>query len=78
MIQADSSKTGELTLHFTNGDVEKFNEVMVKYNFVDAQALIRFAVSIMLMAEDNVIKIKQDGTIFNVEPADHSIKKEEK
>lgn len=78
MIEKTDSGVGEFTLRFTNGDVEKFNQVMAKYNFVDAQALIRFAVSIMLVAEDKVIKIKQEGNIVNVEPADHSIKKEEK
>lgn len=75
MIEKTDSGVGEFTLRFTNGDVEKFNQVMAKYNFVDAQALIRFAVSIMLVAEDKVIKIKQEGNIVNVEPQTIQLRK---
>lgn len=76
MITIESKSNDEMKLKFTNGDIVKFDEVMAKYNFVDAQALIRFAVSMMLVTEDNVLQIKQKGKITPIEPADHSVKKE--
>ena len=77
MISVEKDSADEMVLKFTNGDIEKFKEVIALYNFVDAQALIRFALSIMLITEEKTIKIKKDGMIINVEPADHSVKKEE-
>ena len=51
MIKEKERKDDLMILEFTNGDIEKFDKVMKKYNFVDAQALIRFAVSILLVNE---------------------------
>lgn len=76
MIVEKDRKDGHMILDFTNGDIEKFDQVMKRYNFVDAQALIRFAVSLMLVTEDKVIQIKQDGQITAIEPAEHSVKKD--
>lgn len=64
-----------MLLEFSNGDKEKFNEVMKKYEFKDEQALIRFVLSVLLVTEDNEIQIKQDGDYTPVIPAEHSIKK---
>lgn len=76
MITEKERKDGHMILDFTNGDIEKFDMVMKRYNFVDAQALIRFAVSLMLVTEDKVIQIKQNGQITAIEPAEHSVKKD--
>lgn len=76
MITEKEKKDGHMLLEFTNGDIEKFEQVMKRYNFVDAQALIRFAVSILLVTENKFIQIKQNGELIPVEPAEHSVKKE--
>ena len=76
MITVESKKDDEMILKFTNGDIAKFDEVMKKYNFVDAQALIRFAVSILLVTENKFVQIRKDGELMTVEPAEHSVKKE--
>lgn len=47
MITEKERKDDLMILEFTNGDIEKFDKVMKKYNFVNAQALIRYAVSIL-------------------------------
>lgn len=76
MITVESKENDEMILKFTNGDIAKFDSVMKRYDFVDAQALIRFVVSILLVTEDKFIQIKKDGELMTVEPAEHSVKKE--
>ena len=74
------TKTGnddKFSLEFTNGDIEKFNEVMKKYNFKDAQAFIRFATSVLLVAQDGEIKIKKSNEFVNVKPIDDLLNKEQ-
>ena len=62
MITVESKENDEMILKFTNGDIAKFDSVMKRYDFVDAQALIRFVVSILLVTEDKFIQIKKDTT----------------
>ena len=73
-----NDKDGKFLLEFTNGDIEKFNEVMKKYNFKDAQAFIRFATSVLLVATDGEIKIKKGDEFVTVAPVDELINKEKK
>lgn len=68
---------GKLILEFTNGDIQKFNEVMEKYNFKDAQAFIRFATSLLLVAQDKEIKIKKDNEFVCITPVEDLLKKEQ-
>lgn len=65
---------GKLVLEFTNGDIAKFNEVMNKYNFKDAQAFIRFATSILLVAQDKEIKIKKGNDFVSIAPVEDLLK----
>ena len=69
---------GKFVLEFTNGDIQKFNEVMEKYNFKDAQAFIRFATSLLLVAQDKEIKIKKDNEFVSIAPVEELLKKEQK
>lgn len=75
MIQIESKKDDEMILKFTNGDIERFEQAMNLYDFVDAQALFRFAISILLVAQDKDIQIKQNSSYISVVPAEHSVKK---
>nr|DAM70009.1 MAG TPA: hypothetical protein [Caudoviricetes sp.] len=70
MIKEKERKDDLMILEFTNGDIEKFDKVMKKYNFVDAQALIRFAVSILLVNEAKEVMIKQEGSFIPVVPVE--------
>lgn len=69
---------GKFILEFTNGDIKKFNEVMEKYNFKDAQAFIRFATSLLLVAQDKEIKIKKENEFVSIAPVEELLKKEQK
>ena len=60
--------TDKLILEFTNGDIEKYNAVMDKFQFKDAQAFIRFASSVLLETDDNVVGIIKNGAIQAVSP----------
>lgn len=68
------NKDQKLVLEFTNGDIAKFNEVMNKYNFKDAQAFIRFATSILLVAQDKEIKIKKGNDFVSIAPVEDLLK----
>ncbi len=70
MITEKERKDDLMILEFTNGDIEKFDKVMKKYNFVNAQALIRYAVSILLVNEAKEVMIKQDGSFVPVVPVE--------
>ncbi|GBR75785.1 hypothetical protein NO2_0421 [Candidatus Termititenax persephonae] len=73
IIKKDAPKD-KMLLEFSNGDIEKFKDVMGKYNFKDEQSLIRFVLSVLLVTEDNEVQIKKDGVFTPVVPANHSIK----
>lgn len=73
MIIQENEKD-KMILYFSNGDIEKFNAVMEKYKFKDAQAFIRFATSLLLVTQDNQIKIKKDNDFILVEPVSDLIK----
>jgi hypothetical protein len=75
MITKSDNATG-FSLTFTNGDVEKFNAVMQKFNFIDAQAFIRFASSVLLETKDSVVGIIQhDNSVRAVSPQKDLLKK---
>lgn len=67
----------ELTLKLDNGDYEKFKEVLDKWKFKDSQSFLRFAISVMLLTERNVLYIDKDGFPEGKVPAEHLIKKED-
>ncbi|MCL2331803.1 MAG: hypothetical protein FWC61_04675 [Proteobacteria bacterium] len=67
----------EMVLKFTNGDLRTFNKIMEKYDFVDEEALVRFAMSILVLTEDKQLKIKQNGDFTLVTPAASLVKPKE-
>ena len=48
-------------LELDNGDLAKFKDVMEKWCFADHQSLMRFAISILFLAENKHVSIKLDG-----------------
>lgn len=63
-----------LRLDVDNGDLEKLNQVIEKWNFRDYQSLMRFAISIMIVTEDNTLGIKSNGNIQPITPAREYLK----
>lgn len=63
-------KDGEtaVQLVINNGDLEKINQVIEKWNFRDYQSFIRFAVSIMLVTKSTSITIQTDTGATPVVP----------
>jgi hypothetical protein len=59
----------KLHLVIDNGDVDKLDQALNKWSFKDYQSLIRFSVSILLLAEDKSISIKMNGIQTNIQPA---------
>ncbi len=65
----------KITLVLNNADREKFKEVMTKYNFLDEQSLLRFAISIMLETKGTDLGILKEDGMYKVTPADSYLKK---
>ena len=63
-------KDGETAVQLVvnNGDLEKINQVIEKWNFRDYQSFIRFAVSIMLVTKSTSITIQTDTGATPVVP----------
>ena len=75
MITIKENTDEKILLEFTNGDIEKYNAVMEKYKFKDAQAFIRFASSILLENSEAIALIK-DGKVSTVTPVKELLKDE--
>ena len=59
----------KLHLIIDNGDVDKLDQALSKWSFKDYQSLMRFSVSILLLAEDKSISIKMSGMQTKIQPA---------
>ena len=56
-----------LTLVLDNGDRKAFNEIQEKLNLKDEQSVLRFAMGVLLNAQDGTISIIH-GNGLNVNP----------
>ncbi|MCW1891838.1 MAG: hypothetical protein KIH65_001170 [Candidatus Uhrbacteria bacterium] len=65
-------------LAIDNGDLQALKEVMETYNFIDQQALLRYALVSLLSSEDNTLYIREDGNIVAMKIADLLVKKADK
>ncbi|MFC1700739.1 hypothetical protein ACFLZ0_01200 [Patescibacteria group bacterium] len=66
-------ETKKITLEFNNGELNAIQEILRQYNFVDEQALMRFAFFILLETEDNAIYIKKNGSKVQIEPSEKTV-----
>jgi hypothetical protein len=76
MAVIGNKKNNSLSLEIDNGDLQKLDEVINKWKFVDYQSFMRFTVSIMLKTERNILYIDVNNHPQGIIPADHLIKKE--
>ena len=53
---------------FNNGDLKALQEIQEKWRFKDKSSLIKFAMAVLLRADDNKIKISVSGSETEVEP----------
>ena len=56
-----------------NGDLEGLDRIMEKYGFGDYQAARRFAMVVLLDAEDNKVYVKKNGSTTMLQPNDNLI-----
>jgi hypothetical protein len=74
-VKVTKDDTEILELSIDNGDKQKLEQVLNKWNFKDYESLLRFAASVLLSAEDNTISIKIKSATQEVIPADNLLKK---
>ncbi len=77
MAVKDHMKNDKLQLDIDNGDLVKLKQALEKWSFKDYQSLIRFSVSVLLLAEDKSISIKLKGIQKEIQPAPEILKQEE-
>lgn len=64
----------KLVLTLDNGDYAEFKKVMDKWDFKDHQSLMRFALTLLTLNENNYFPIKLDNQPRDITPAPHLLK----
>ena len=64
----------KLSFSFDNGDFQALKNAIEQYNFKNEEALFRFALFILLQAENNNVFIEQNGLKKQVSPNPSSLK----
>lgn len=75
--QKGEAETIKLTFEFTNGDLEALKNAIEQYNFIGEEALLRFALFILLQAENNNVYIEQNGVKKQITPSPSLITRNE-
>lgn len=52
----------KIHLAFDNGDLQALRSVLTKYGFASEEALLRFALFVLLKSEDNAVTVLENGT----------------
>lgn len=63
-----------LVLTLDNGDREKFDQIMREWSFRDEQAMLRFAMSAMLLTRDRTLGISTAEGDEKIVPKDDAVK----
>ncbi|MDR2437252.1 MAG: hypothetical protein LBD17_04200 [Endomicrobium sp.] len=71
MTVKETKKDNKLVLELDNGDLEKLNNVISRWKFKDTQSFLRFAVSLMLKTNREVLYIDVNGQPEGRVPAPH-------
>lgn len=74
MVVISSEKDNKLELKIDNGDKEKLDIALEKWNFKDVQSYWRFCLSVLIEAENNGLWIESNGVPVRIVPAKHSLK----
>ena len=75
MAVISSEKDNRLTLEIDNGDYQEFIKVMKKWSFKDHQSLMRFAVSLLVLNENNFFAVKIKDEDRFIVPAEDLLEK---
>ena len=57
------------------GDLDALKDIMDQYNFVDQQALLRYALAVLLYSDDNKLYVSRDGSMLSLSASDQLIEK---
>ena len=76
-IKETLNNNKDLLLEINNGDLTTLNEIKEKWSFKNYQSLIRFAASVMTLAEELSLVIKVKGKYEIYEPANDLIDKKQ-
>ncbi len=78
MIIKEPNSTEEKTiLSVDNGDLQALKEAVIKFNFIDEQAALRYALFALLKAEKNVLYVDQGDKKVIITPSAQSLKTDE-
>lgn len=77
MAVKDQKTNNKLILEIDNGDLEKLDKALNKWNFKDYQSLLRFAVSVFILSDNNSISMQMDGVQQTITPAPDFLKSDE-
>jgi hypothetical protein len=74
-IQNNSADKEVLELAIDNGDKEKLEQALKKWQYKDYQSLLRFTTSVLLVTQDKSLWIVEEegGELKNIAPSDELI-----
>lgn len=64
------------SISIDNGDLQALKDVMEQYQFVNQEALLRYALVSLLNSTDNKLYVRNNGNIVAMKISDSLIKKE--
>lgn len=65
------SEKEHILLEVNNGDLEALGTIRKKWNFKDEESVLRFALAVLIQAEDNAVSVKtKDGKSTSLRPSD--------
>lgn len=73
-VKVVGQEDNKLTIEIDNGDLEKLNQCLESWNFKDHQSLLRFSMSVLLLAENQDLWIRTDNDVEKIIPAKDYLK----
>lgn len=66
------SEKERILLEINNGDLEALGTIREKWAFKDEESVLRFALAVLIQAEDNAVSVKtKDGKSTSLRPSDN-------
>lgn len=74
-INDEAKKDGEIEVKIDNGDFQALQEIQDKWEFIDKEAILRFAIAALTISNGGTLYVEKDGKKTIITPADSLLNK---
>ena len=67
-VQKKMDGKDSIVINVDNGDLKALDDIEKKWNFKDKESLLKFAMAVMLKADNSIVKISIGGEEIEVSP----------